>query len=82
MVLGGLLEAWRSGLGVWNVVVGGLDRVCLGLGAGQVRVTVLVSWGLDLGALCGGGAVESAGGIEAGTGGCGTLKGEAWSMCV
>ena len=54
-MLGGLLEAWRSGLGVWNVVGGGLVRVCLGLGAGQVRVTVLVSWGLDLGALCGGG---------------------------
>ena len=50
-VLGGLLEAWRSGLGVWDVVGGGLVRVCLGLVAGQVRVTVLISWGLDLGAL-------------------------------
>ena len=48
-----LLEAGRAGVGVWNVVGGGLVRVCLGLGAGQVRVTVLVSWGLDLGALCG-----------------------------
>ena len=49
MLLGGLLDAWRPGLGVWNVVGGSLDRVCLGLGAGQVWVTVLVSWGLDLG---------------------------------
>ena len=51
VLLGGLLEAWRPGLGVWDVVGGGLDRVCQGLGAGQVRVTVQVSWGLDLGAL-------------------------------
>ena len=51
VVLGDLLEAWRSGLGVWNVVGVGLVRVCLGLGAGPVRVPVLVPWGLDLGAL-------------------------------
>ena len=69
VLLGGLLDAWRPGLGVWNVVGGSLDRVCLGLGAGQVRVTVLVSWGLDLGALCGSGAMESDGGMEVGTGG-------------
>ena len=72
---GGLLEAWRPGLGVWNVVGGGLVRVCLGLVAGQVRVTVLVSWGLDLGALCGGGAGGSAGGMEVGTGGVERCRG-------
>ena len=69
MLLGGLLEACRPGLGVWNVVGGGLVRVCLGLAAGQVRGTVLVSWGLDLGAMSGGGAGGSAGGMEVGTGG-------------
>ena len=51
MLLGGLLEAWRSGLGVWDVVGGGLVRVCLGLGAGPVRVPVPVPRGLDLGPL-------------------------------
>ena len=35
VVLGGLLEAWRSGLGVWNVVGGGLGRACLTLPLAQ-----------------------------------------------
>ena len=37
VLLGGLLEAWRPGLGVWNVVGGGLVRACLTLTLAQYK---------------------------------------------
>ena len=53
--MGGLVEGRMSGVGVRHVVAGGLVRV--GLGAGPVRVPVLVPWGLDLVALMWGGGL-------------------------
>ena len=37
VLLGGLLEAWRPELGVWNVVGGGLVRACLTLTLAQYK---------------------------------------------
>ena len=73
VLLWGLLVTWGPALGVWGVGGGGLVRVRLGLGAGPVRVPLLVPLGLDLVTLmreCVGGVGWRQGGRPWG---CGTL---------
>ena len=75
VVLGGVLEAWRSGLGVWNVAGGGPGRAFLTLtlapSKSPPRARGAWTWGPSSGGVAGG----SAGGMEAGTGGVERCRG-------
>ena len=75
VLVGGLLGAWRWGLGVWNVVGGGLVCACLTLNLAQYGSRSwspgACTWGPSSGGVAGG----SAGGMEAGTGGVERCRG-------